>query len=73
MSPNESDISKCPVMGGANSTNTGTAANQRWWPNQLKLSILRQNSKKSDPMGDGFDYAAEFASLDVADVKADLE
>ena len=73
MSPNESDISKCPVMGGANSTNTGTAANQRWWPNQLKLSILRQNSKKSDPMGDGFDYAAEFASLDLADVKADLE
>ncbi|MEZ5991336.1 MAG: catalase/peroxidase HPI [Planctomycetota bacterium] len=50
------------------------ASNRDWWPNQLDLSVLRQNSNKSDPMGDGFDYAKEFNSLDfdalVNDVKA---
>ncbi|MCA8935324.1 MAG: catalase/peroxidase HPI [Planctomycetes bacterium] len=50
------------------------ASNREWWPNQLDLSVLRQNSNKSDPMGDGFDYAKEFNSLDfdalVNDVKA---
>ncbi|MCA8917838.1 MAG: catalase/peroxidase HPI [Planctomycetes bacterium] len=50
------------------------ASNREWWPNQLDLSVLRQNSNKSDPMGDGFDYAKEFNSLDfdalVNDIKA---
>ncbi|MHB8462314.1 MAG: catalase/peroxidase HPI, partial [Vulcanimicrobiaceae bacterium] len=43
-----------------------------WWPNRLPLNVLRQNSRKSDPMGDEFSYAKEFQSLDLAAVKADL-
>ena len=40
-------------------------SNEKWWPNQLKLEILRQNSAKSNPLGRDFDYAAEFATLDL--------
>jgi catalase-peroxidase len=47
-------------------------SNQDWWPNQLRLGILHQHSSKSDPMGQGFDYAAEFESLDLEAVKRDL-
>jgi catalase-peroxidase len=47
--------------------------NQDWWPNQLDLSILQQNSSKSDPMGAGFDYAKEFATVDLATLKKDIE
>jgi catalase-peroxidase len=61
----------CPVMGAAR-TATGSTANQHWWPNQLSLKMLNQNSPLIDPMGDGFDYAAEFTSLDLAAVKRDL-
>jgi catalase-peroxidase len=50
----------------------GGTRNRDWWPNQLKLSILRQNSSLSDPMGDNFNYAEEFKSLDLAAVKKDL-
>jgi catalase-peroxidase len=50
----------------------GSTANEHWWPNQLNLKILHQNSSKSNPMGDDFDYAAEFKTLDLAAVKADL-
>ncbi len=46
--------------------------NKDWWPNQLQLNILRQHSSLSDPMGVGFDYAAEFKSLDLAAVKKDI-
>jgi catalase-peroxidase len=46
--------------------------NRDWWPNQLKLEILHQNSSKSDPMGEGFDYAKEFKSLDLSALKKDL-
>ncbi len=46
--------------------------NKDWWPNQLQLNILRQHSSLSDPMGEGFDYAAEFKSLDLAAVKKDI-
>ncbi len=64
----------CPVMHGPHATHTavGSTANQHWWPNQLNLRILHQHHPASDPMGDDFDYAAEFASLDLAAVKADL-
>jgi len=52
---------------------TGRAmSNQDWWPNQLKLGILRQNSAKSNPLGSDFDYAAEFATLDLEALKKDL-
>ena len=48
-------------------------SNQDWWPNQLDLSILHQNSLKSNPMGAGFDYAEEFAKLDLDALKKDIE
>ncbi|MEE9434859.1 MAG: catalase/peroxidase HPI [Sphingorhabdus sp.] len=65
--------SKCPVMHGGNAHKaTGSTANQHWWPNQLNLSILNQNSPLIDPMGEEFDYAAEFKSLDLAALKTDL-
>lgn len=60
--------SKCPFHQSAGS---GTS-NRDWWPNQLNLKILHQQSSKSDPMGCDFDYATEFKSLDLAAVKADL-
>ena len=62
----ESD-SKCPFAGG-----THAHTNQDWWPNQLNLRILNQNSPLSDPMGEAFDYAAEFKSLDLDAVIKDL-
>lgn len=65
--------SKCPFSGGALKKGAGTGSrNHDWWPNQLKLSILRQHSSLSDPMGEGFDYASEFKSLDLAAVKQDI-
>ena len=65
--------SKCPVMGGSKRHSvTGTTANQRWWPNQLNLKILRQNSSSADPMDGTFNYADEFSSLDLNEVKKDI-
>lgn len=57
---------KCPVMHGT------SRGNREWWPNQLNLTILHQNSSLSDPMGEAFDYAEEFKQLDLAAVKKDL-
>jgi catalase-peroxidase len=51
---------------------SGGTSNRDWWPNQLKLELLHQHSSKSDPMGEEFDYAKEFKSLDLAAVKKDL-
>lgn len=62
--------SKCPVM-GAQTSNDGVS-NRSWWPNQLNLKILSQNSSKVDPMGKDFDYAAEFKKLDLEAVKKDI-
>jgi len=65
--------SKCPVMGGSNKhTAVGSTANQRWWPNQLNLKVLHQNSPKADPMGAAFDYVEAFKSLDLEALKKDL-
>jgi catalase-peroxidase len=50
----------------------GGTSNRDWWPNQLKLELLHQHSSKSNPMGEDFNYAQEFASLDLAAVKKDL-
>jgi catalase-peroxidase len=50
----------------------GGASNRDWWPNQLRLDLLHQHSSKSDPMGEDFDYAKEFKSLDFAALKNDL-
>ena len=63
--------SKCPFHHTAADGEVKTI--REWWPNQLNLKILRQNSSLSDPMGEDFDYAQEFKSLDLAVVKKDLE
>ena len=63
-----SDENKCPVVHNY----TGSSANKQWWPNQLNLNILHQGHAKSNPMGEDFDYAAAFASLDYDGLKADL-
>jgi catalase-peroxidase len=60
----------CPFT-GANTTK-GASATEQWWPEQLNLRILHQHAAEADPMGAGFDYAAEFESLDLAAVKRDL-
>jgi catalase-peroxidase len=65
--------SKCPVMGGARRNNAGSGpTNADWWPNQLNLKVLRQNSPQSDPMGKEFNYVKEFKSLDLNAVIKDL-
>ena len=70
---NDSEM-KCPVMHGPHSTQTavGQTANQHWWPNQLNLRMLDQRSPQSNPMGDDFNYADEFKTLDLTAVKHDL-
>jgi catalase-peroxidase len=60
--------SKCPFHHAAG----GGTSNRDWWPNQLKLELLHQHSSKSNPMGEDFNYAEEFKSLDLAAVKKDL-
>jgi catalase-peroxidase len=65
---------KCPVMNGApRQTASRARSNRDWWPNQLNLEILHQNSPLSDPMGEEFNYAEEFEKLDLAAVKKDVE
>ncbi|MDX2285954.1 MAG: catalase/peroxidase HPI [Bacteroidia bacterium] len=64
---------QCPFHSDiVNKVAGGGTSNRDWWPNQLNLSILRQHSALSDPMGEGFDYAAEFQTLDLEAVKRDL-
>ncbi|MDR3715096.1 MAG: catalase/peroxidase HPI [Puia sp.] len=64
---------KCPFIGGhLKETAGGGTRNRDWWPNQLNLNILRQNSTLSDPMDKGFDYAKEFKKLDLSKVKKDI-
>ena len=64
---------KCPFHGGAIKQPAGSGTRNRdWWPNQLKLNILRQHSSLSNPMGESFNYAKEFNSLHLAEVKKDI-
>nr|WP_299487370.1 catalase/peroxidase HPI [uncultured Allomuricauda sp.] len=73
MSKNSNGESKCPFMNGALKHGAGGGTSNRdWWPNQLRLNILRQNSSLSNPMDQDFDYAKEFKSLDLEAVKKDL-
>lgn len=70
-----SNESKCPFNhGAAGSSQSGGrgTTNKDWWPNQLDLSVLHQHSAKSNPMGESFDYAEEFKSLDLAALQNDL-
>ncbi|MGZ5408225.1 MAG: peroxidase family protein, partial [Aeromicrobium sp.] len=68
---NEERDGTCPVAGVTHRSPQG-ASNRDWWPNQLNVSALHQNSPKSDPVGEDFDYAEEFKTLDLAAVKRDL-
>jgi len=63
-----SNEAKCPF----HHTAGGGTSNRDWWPNQLKVELLHQHSSKSNPMGEDFNYAKEFKSLDLAAVKTDL-
>ena len=64
---------QCPMHGvAANNSTAWPRSNQEWWPNQLNLKILHQHSVKADPLGEDFNYAEEFKTLDLAAVKQDL-
>jgi len=64
---------KCPFTGATKQTAGSGTRNRDWWPNQLKLSVLRQHSSLSNPMGEKFNYAEEFKKLDFAALKKDLK
>ncbi|MFD2602729.1 catalase/peroxidase HPI [Flavobacterium suzhouense] len=74
MKDESNDLSKCPFHNGAlkQAVDNGGTKNSDWWPDQLKLNILRQHSSLSDPMGEAFNYAEAFKSLDLEAVKKDL-
>lgn len=74
MEKDSNDISKCPFHNGTmkQSVAGGGTQNQEWWPNQLRVDILRQHSSLSDPMDKDFDYAEAFKNLDLEAVKRDL-
>ncbi|WP_114939043.1 catalase/peroxidase HPI [Mucilaginibacter endophyticus] len=74
MENGSNDISKCPFHNGTMKNNAGGGGtrNHNWWPNQLKLNILRQHSSLSNPMEEDFNYAEAFKSLDLEAVKKDL-
>jgi len=64
---------QCPFShGSATSSKSGGTSNRDWWPNQLNLNILHQHDRKSNPMGDDFNYAEEFEKLDYQALKQDL-
>ncbi len=79
--PTKSDptksVGKCPVMHGSHGSSghaaSATTSNQHWWPTQLNLKVLQQHPPQADPMGEGFDYAKEFASLDLSALESDLD
>ena len=68
------EAGKCPVMSGTSRRMmAGSLANQRWWPNQLSLRGLKQNGRRVDPQGESFDYSAEFESIDLDELRRDLD
>ncbi|NRA94394.1 MAG: catalase/peroxidase HPI [Psychroserpens sp.] len=70
---NSSDASQCPFLSGTQKKSAGGGTQNRdWWPNELKLNILRQHAPKNDPMGEDFDYAAAFNSINYEQLKKDL-
>ncbi|GAA0746491.1 catalase/peroxidase HPI [Gaetbulibacter jejuensis] len=70
---NNSDPNKCPFLSGKqNTVGGGGVKNRDWWPNELKLNILRQHAAKSNPLGENFNYAEAFNSIDFAELKQDV-
>jgi len=70
---NMKDIDKCPFMSGSQKKPAGGGTSNRdWWPNELKLNILRQNASKSNPMGEDFNYAVAFNSINYNELKKDV-
>src|SRR4249920_308301 len=68
------NATKCPVMNGAPQTRAPRGlTNREWWPNQLTLQSLHQNSPQTNPMGEDFNYAEEFKTLDLDALKKDVE
>ena len=66
-------VDKCPFMSGSIKKSAGGGTSNRdWWPNELKLNILRQNAPKSNPMGEDFDYASAFNSINYNELKKDV-
>uniref|UniRef100_UPI000A890FF8 hypothetical protein n=1 Tax=Acinetobacter baumannii TaxID=470 RepID=UPI000A890FF8 len=62
---NNTNSGKCPFLHGSATSNSPTATtNKDWWPNQLNLNILHQHDRKTNPMGEEFDYTEEFQKLD---------
>ena len=73
MNNNNGNISQCPFMGGTQKQTAGGGTSVRdFWPNELKLNILRQNGEASNPMAKDFDYATAFKSIDYAELKKDV-
>ncbi|ANN18036.1 catalase/peroxidase HPI [Amycolatopsis orientalis] len=70
---NEESAGGCPVSSGRRNHPTEGAGNRDWWPNQLNLKILRKHSAASDPMDAGFDYAAEFKTVDLDELAKDVD
>lgn len=68
-----STAGKCPVMHGGNTNTTSATSTMNWWPNALNLDILHQHDRKTNPLGEDFNYAEEFKKLDLAAVKNDLK
>ena len=66
----QTSAAQCPYTGSK--LNTAGTYNSDWWPDRLDLSILRQHSPVSDPMGEDFDYAKEFSKLNIKAVKKDI-
>ena len=67
-----SDEAKCPVIHGSNTKTAGSHSNVNWWPQQLNLNILHQHDKKTNPMGENFNYKEEFEKIDYKALKQDL-
>lgn len=72
MENNSKNAGKCPVTGAGHNVGAAGTKNRDWWPNQLKLNTLRYHSSLSDPMGDDFNYAEEFKSIDYDALKKDI-
>lgn len=72
-SSSKGDAAKCPFSGASKGANARGTYSKDWWPNQLRLNILRQHSEKSNPLNASFDYAEEFKSLDYQALKDDLK